>query len=365
MALTLSTYIAQVYFSAQVPEITYSTDDDRIDVEVIVGGDKVFGETFYPYGGRATVRDLRSLIEAHCENRHDVYSSVTVSASSPDGTRVQTEFAVIYCTFISSVQAASFVVNHFLTTRTAKILPRHELAVDYLSLYADGNSSFRWRYLVTYTKDGVTRSSYIDNEPLTTQQRGVVAVAIRYAEIRNKTEQLFGPGIRLLSFAVEIGERSFMYFVQDHQPKAMFLFANAFGCMEMALLDCETTDKVTTSRSIAVINGRSEFYNREHTKEYEVQSAPLTDEQSRWLEQMFTSYNVRHVKDYSEIEDDDLSNPEEILITDFTSEISDTDSELNTVKFTWQYAFNRPYIELRGKSLERRVFSGEYSKPFG
>lgn len=362
MALTLSTYIAPIYFSAQVPEFTYSTDADRIEVELLVSGDKVFGETFYPYGGNVTVRDLRSIIETRCEHRHDVYTPVTVIASSPDGTRVQTDFTVIYCTFVPSDQAVSFVANHFLTTRTAKILPRHELAVDYLSLYADGNSSFRWRYLVTYTKDGVTRSSYIDIDPLTAQQRGVVAVAIRYSEIRNKTEQLFGPGIRLLSFAVEIGDRSFIYFVQDHLPKAMFLFANIFGCMEMALLDCETTDKVTTSRSIAVINGRSEFYNREYGKEYEVQSTPLTDEQARWLEQMFTSYNVRHVKDYSEIEDDDLGNPEEILITDFTSEISDSDTELNTVKFTWQYAFNRPYLALGKPSLG--AFSQQFSKSF-
>jgi len=362
MALSVSTYIAPCYFSAQVPEFTYSTDADSIEVELLVAGDKVFGETFYPYGGRATVRDLRSIIETRCEHRHDVYTPVTVMASSPDGTRVQTDFTVIYCTFVPSEQAVTFVANHFLTTRTAKILPRHELAVDYLCLYTDAPASFRWRFLVTYTKDGVTRSSYIDNDPLTAQQRGVFAVAIRYAEIRNKVEQLFGQSIRLLSFTMEIGERSFVYYISDHLPRAMFLFANAFGCMEMALLDCETTDKVTTSRSIAVIYGRSEFYNREHTKEYEVQSAPLTDEQSRWLEQMFTSYNVRHVKDYSEIEDDDLGNPEEILITDFTNEICDSDTELNTVKFTWQYAFNRPYLKINRPSLG--VFSQQFSKTF-
>lgn len=362
MALTLSTYIAPIYFSAQVPEFTYSTDDDRIEVELLVAGDKVFGETFYPYGGNVTVRDLRSIIETRCEHRHDVYTTVTVIASSPDGTRVQTDFTVIYCTFVPSEQAVSFVANHFLSTRTAKILPRHELAVDYLYVYADEPATVQWKYLVTYTKDGITRSSYIDHEPFTAQQRGVFAVAIRYAEIRKLAAQQLGQGLRLLSFTVEIGERSFVFYISDHLPKAMFLFANSFGCMEMALLDCETTDKVTTSRSIAVINGRSEFYNREYGKEYEVQSAPLTDEQSRWLEQMFSSYNVRHVKDYSEIEDDDIGNPEEILITDFTSDICDSDTELNTVKFTWQYAFNRPYLKINRPSLG--AFSQQFNKTF-
>ena len=249
MALSVSTYIAPCYFSAHVPDITFSTDEQRVDVELVIDGDKVFSETFYPYGGRATVRDLRSLIEAHCEKWHNVYTQVAVEASTPGTQRIKTEFAVIYCTFIPSVYADKFVDNHFLTTRTAKILPRHELAVDYLYLYTDAPATFRWRFLVTYSKDGVTRSSYIDNTPLSAEHRGVCAIAIRYAEIRNKASLRFGNGIRLLSFAVEIGERSFMYFVQDHLPKAMFLFANTFGCMEMALLDCETTDKVTTKRS--------------------------------------------------------------------------------------------------------------------
>ena len=78
------------------------------------------------------MRDLRSLIEAHCEKWHNVYTQVAVEASTPGTQRIKTEFAVIYCTFIPSVYADKFVDNHFLTTRTAKILPRHELAVDYL-----------------------------------------------------------------------------------------------------------------------------------------------------------------------------------------------------------------------------------------
>lgn len=35
-----------------------------------------------------------------------------------------------------------------------------------------------------------------------------------------------------------------------------------------------------------------------------------------------------------------------ILITDFTSEFSDTDDKLNKVKFTWRFAENRPFVNL-------------------
>lgn len=35
-----------------------------------------------------------------------------------------------------------------------------------------------------------------------------------------------------------------------------------------------------------------------------------------------------------------------ILITDFTSEISDGDDKLNSVKFTWRFTDNLPYISM-------------------
>ena len=34
-----------------------------------------------------------------------------------------------------------------------------------------------------------------------------------------------------------------------------------------------------------------------------------------------------------------------ILISDYTSEISDSDEKLNSVKFTWRFAHNRPKVE--------------------
>ena len=90
MALSVSTYIAPCYFSAHVPDITFSTDEQRVDVELVIDGDKVFSETFYPYGGRATVRDLRSLIEAQCEKWHNVHTQVAVEASTPGTQRIKT-----------------------------------------------------------------------------------------------------------------------------------------------------------------------------------------------------------------------------------------------------------------------------------
>ena len=50
-----------------------------------------------------------------------------------------------------------------------------------------------------------------------------------------------------------------------------------------------------------------------------------------------------------------------ILITDFTSELSDSDEKLNSVKFTWRYADNRPKVNI---SEDSEVFTTEFNPTF-
>lgn len=50
-----------------------------------------------------------------------------------------------------------------------------------------------------------------------------------------------------------------------------------------------------------------------------------------------------------------------ILITDFTSELSDTDEKLNSVKFTWRFAENRPKIAV---SQSPGIFNDKFNPTF-
>ncbi len=54
-----------------------------------------------------------------------------------------------------------------------------------------------------------------------------------------------------------------------------------------------------------------------------------------------------------------------VLITDFTCEIDDADGELNTVKFTYQFADRRTYLQTDYLSTDsERIFTEPYGPAF-
>ncbi|MDE7033312.1 MAG: hypothetical protein K2O79_08925, partial [Muribaculaceae bacterium] len=50
-----------------------------------------------------------------------------------------------------------------------------------------------------------------------------------------------------------------------------------------------------------------------------------------------------------------------IIITDFTSELSDTDEKLNSVKFTWRFAENHPKVAVPEST---GIFNEKYNPTF-
>ncbi len=123
-----------------------------------------------------------------------------------------------------------------------------------------------------------------------------------------------------------------------------------------------TTTKVKTDRSVALLGKYSQFYDITHSKEHEVESAPLTSDECLQVEQMFTSPTVRIPYGiYSALYDNDFDVLSTILITDFTSELSDTDEKPNSVKFTWRFADNRPKVNI---PTSPGIFNDKFQPPF-
>ena len=146
--------------------------------------------------------------------------------------------------------------------------------------------------------------------------------------------------LTLLSVTVRCGNRSATFFVDpalaDIEP---FYYLNCFGVSEHLSLQ-----RVTTS------------------KEYEVESAPLTSDECLQVEQMFTSPTVRiPFGIYAVQYETDFDALTTILITDFTSEISDTNEKPNSVKFTWRFAENRPKVNI---PTSPGIFNDKFQPPF-
>ena len=134
----------------------------------------------------------------------------------------------------------------------------------------------------------------------------------------------------------------------DHSitPAKRFCFLNFFNIVEDIYLVCYTTDKVKSDRSLATMGRAVQFYDVHNSKEYETETAPLTSFECNLFEQMLLSTQVRLPLGDNAESETDFEAMFPILITDFTSEISDSNTELNTVKFTWQFADSVPRLEL-------------------
>jgi len=105
-----------------------------------------------------------------------------------------------------------------------------------------------------------------------------------------------------------------------------FYYLNGFGVVKQLPLQRITTEKVKSDRSVATLGCASRFYDITTSKEYEVESAPLTSDECLQVEQMFTSPTVRiPFGIYSVLYETDFDVLATILITDFTSELPDTD----------------------------------------
>ncbi len=158
--------------------------------------------------------------------------------------------------------------------------------------------------------------------------------------------------------------------MQDSEPPLSLYFRNAFNVYERCDLQAVTTHKPKSDRSIAVTHRLSTFYNQQNEKQYEVETAGLTMEQARWIEQLFYSHDVRMATRRTDFSEDDFGNynPQYmpiVLITDFTCEIHDEDGELNTVKFTYQYQDRRTYLPTDYLSVDHdRIFTAPFNPTY-
>lgn len=167
----------------------------------------------------------------------------------------------------------------------------------------------------------------------------IIADAASFAAVRPDD-------ITLLSFTVRCGQRSISCFVDNSlDDRETFYFRNCFNVWDWGTLPVATTAKTDVDRSVAIINGKSRFYNQSTAKTYEVQTGPLTSDEAQWIDQLFSSHDVFRIEP-------DATNPEDpfvivpILITECTCEMQDGDEKPNSVKFKWRYANNRPIVQL-------------------
>ena len=374
MSVVLNTQLEELMFSSQIPDLDLTTsDDNEAVVSIVSGGATVFSATHIPYQRNIIVHDIRSVVEYYMRQGSHALRSFTLKAKHNGSTQTLATFQAVYLEQHFTGDIGEFLRNNFLTTMAAKLTSPK--ATEFLHFFIEANAQEEITYQVVASVYGGEPRIY------TLRENCGVSNSNRIKTVELTCEMLTGivespangrprEAITLHAYSVHAGQRAFTFYVQDHEPPLSLYFRNAFNVYERCDLQAVTTHKAKSDRSIAVTHRLSTFYNQQNEKQYEVETAGLTMEQARWIEQLFYSHDVRMATKRTDLSEDDFGNynPQYmpiVLITDFTCEIHDEDGELNTVKFTYQYQDRRTYLPTDYLSVDHdRIFTDPFNPTY-
>lgn len=357
MGTTLITEIPIFVFSSQIGGIELSTDQEKIVIVVEDGTTEIFTTSLYAFDGKVEIVNIGEVLENYMIANGKVFTAFTVYYNTADGSNLGSfNLNTLFCSLRLDIEAGVFASYNFLTTLTAKRVPRG--ANETLSLLHGQESGQLLVHCVFTTTLGLTDNHTLTMRSITTDDIGVTMVSIPYNVLRARLQLLGVPADRLLSYTVEFNGRSFTYYVTDNMPEVSFTFRNCFNVDETAYFNAITTTKTKVNRSMAISLGEHLFYDQSVDKTYEVQTASLTADEAYWVEQLLFSHSVRLGTSSS------IDSLPEVIITESECEIADNDEELNKVKFTWQFAKTAPHLQKSFRSDNSGVFTEPYNNVF-
>jgi hypothetical protein len=331
MATNITTPFQEIYLSSHLPEIVYiSTSENSIEFTVYVDSVKVFSSVYYPYNQIIRVRDIQSIVEREMFEQDLFMITLTLEAKQTDETSsVIDDVKVICSSFKTTLGTVEFLKRNFLTTRKSALIPRdgRVYLYNFTKANEEGNNYIRINYVREETPDQVSGlKCYLPS--IQSQTDAIEDITLTEDYCKGKV----GSSINciILSADYHIGARAFSVFFTDETPSYEFSFINAFNVQERVYLFGATTTKTEVSRSEAVCGKKSLFYDETVTVKHEVETAPMPYEEALWFSQMFTSKWVNLILPNN--------NAATVLISDITSEVSDSNKELIKLKFSWKYA---------------------------
>jgi hypothetical protein len=323
-----------IYISSMLPEdISFTSDYTVVTVDLYIGAgtEKFFSADYYTYNGVATFKDMRSIVETLMIERglnkvtiRLVYSD-EISLSYVDGIKV------VFASYKYAGGSYAFLDDNFLTTRKSAMVPRSGKLV--LNYYVLPDNSYTSSANVFFSRPEVSdeiRECYL-SLPWRPSTEGTRQWIITYDNFKTLVEQETGfSGLVIHSIQLQLGNRLFQVFFCEEEPTEQFTFRNGYNVKEIAYFYAKQSIKTKVEKNEAICGKTGQFYDVTATLKREVETAPMQKEEALWLNQFFTSHLV--TKKVANDED------AEVLISDISSEVSDSNKELTRLKFSWRYA---------------------------
>lgn len=343
-------YTPAVVLSSDLPDITIFTDHEFVDFRLLAGGNPLLQGRYYALNDTTVVSDISSIVEHFLAGNTDSnLTDFTVEATAGSD-RATASFRVLYCDKSTGlIDPEYWLKENFLT-----LSPIRRIAPDSyinLSWYTTEREGISFRVYTTFINDKGQRDTYQyvkSGNGQIAHINGIISELIYLSDIRQKIISVKKiESLTLQSVTVRCTNRSATFFIDPALDGIIpIYYLNCFGVPEHISMPRTTTEKVKSDRSVALLGKTSEFYDITHSKEYEVESGPLTADECLQVEQMLTSPSVKiPFGPNTAVYETDFDAMLPILITDFTCEFSDTDEKLNKVKFTWRHSANRPLMD--------------------
>lgn len=352
--------------TSELSDISIFTDQEAVDFSLYAGGTEVLSGRYYALNGTIRICDIAPLIEgAIVGNTEALLADCEIEVTAGDESATH-EFQALYCDrYIGLIDPTDWLAQNFLTlTAYRRIAPGGYFEVQW---YAADRESIMFLVYCTYLNAEGQRETYFyvqSGNGLAQHGAGINREIILLRNVEEKIKSVKKiDSLTLQSVTVRCGERSLTVFVDPSLAGVVpFHYTNCFNVVEALVLPRVTTEKIKVDNSIASLGKTSRFYDVNISKEYEVESGPLTSDECLQVEQLLTSPDVRIPWGiYSSLEDIDFYALIPIMITDFTSELSDSDEKPNSVKFTWRFMENRPKAQLKSSP---GIFNDKFQPPY-
>ena len=357
MATTINTTFSSIYLTSHLPEeISITTDQASVEVSLFLNSSKVFSSVYYPYEGEVIVRDISSIIESHMSELRYSMTTLRIEAKEPevkpetvtydeegnmhisfDDTTSEPviestdDINVVFSRFKSTISTEYFLRTHFLTTRKSALIPRRaSMNLSYCADESEEGLNYAIIHYSTPTLPSQILSCSHMFEGSQFESSTIVSNSLSHAYFKSLVDRVMKIDSIVHGVEYHIGSRQFNLFFTDEQPSESFTFLNAFNILETVNLFGTTTIKTEVNHSEAVCGHKTQFYDETISKKYEVETAPLQYDEAKWLSEMLTSrYVTRQIDTFTQAQ---------VLISDITSEVTDSDKDLIRLKFTWKYA---------------------------
>ena len=338
----------QVCVTSAIGRLSVSTDAPSVTVTLSDEGDVFYHATLYAYNGKVTVDDLASVIELRFINLGWHLHSVRISVAATSDPTVS-DYMDLNCLYCAYDMPDDYDPSQsFFSCFQSQRVPPSAVIRFYGMIFR--NSPVRFN-VSGFTADGTPTACEIQSSALD----GYVVADIPSIISTCRSDYAMAVVSIVTVYCSGLGKSLFIC----EMPDALeFRFRNCFNCLESVFVSGSSVMKTEVSSDQAVCSGQTTLYNHLTTRTYEHTTAPLTRMEAAAISQLVESRSVYVVVDGTEYP---------VVITDSTSEVSNDDSSLNTIKFTWRFTGKRP--RLFGDTLSPLmepfgIFTQQFNDPY-